>query len=168
MITKKNKNTKNNNKGYVEEMLLNYKRNKYTVCNLKMKLEDSEENLKILESMGEDSINIGSISYDKIGGKTNKFYSSVEGEVFYPTREGLTKEINTLKIQIRLMESKINSIDNALDSLDKKRRYVIEGIYFKGNTNREISIALNLTEQTICTYKKEAINQMECIILNKF
>ena len=168
MITKKNKNTKNNNKDYVEEMLLNYKRNKAIVCNLKMKLEDAEENLKILEDMGEDSINIGSISYDKIGGKTNKFHSIVEDQAFNPTREGLTREINTLKIQIRLMESKIKSIDNALDSLDKKHRDVIEGIYLKGKTNREMSIALNLTEQTICAHKKEAINQIECIILNKF
>lgn len=164
---KNNKNKDNNiNKDYVEEMLLNYKRNKVIVCNLKIKLEYAEENLKILESMGEDSITIGSISYDKIGGKTNKFYSSVEGQAFNPTIEGLTREINTLKIQKRIMESKIKIIDNALDSLDDKHRAVIEGIYFKGKTGKDISIDLNLTEQTICAYKKEAINKIEDLILN--
>lgn len=133
----------------VEAILYNYKSTKAEIKNLKLDLETLEN----------DYAGLGSISYEERVQGTNAFSSSVENEVLRRA-----EKIQKLRSQIRLKEIQVEKIDNALESLEEREKYIISERYFKKTLNKAIAAKLDVTEDTSSRYKNSLILKLNSLI----
>lgn len=129
----------------VEAMLYNYKNTKIQIKNLKLDLEALENNYD----------GVSAISYEEKSAPTNKFNSAVENEVI--NRE---EKIKRLKSKIRLKEIQTEKIDNIIESLEERDKYIIEEYYIKRNQLKNINKHVNLEESYLSSYKSNLIKEI--------
>ena len=129
----------------VEKILYGYKKSKIEIKNMYLDLE-------ILEN---DYRGVGSIEYGEKSSKTYKFNSSVENEIV--RRE---EDINKIKKKIRLKEIKVQKIDDTIDVLSEREKYIVKEFYFNNNQIKYISMDLSLAETYCSTLKTQALGKL--------
>lgn len=132
-----------------EAILYNYKKTKIEIKNLTLDLEALENDYEGIRAIG----------YDEKTQSTNKFNSSVENEII--KRD---EKIIKLRNKIKLKKIEIEKIDNILESLEQRDRYLIEEYYMNNNQLKNISKNINLEESYLSTYKSKLINEISDLI----
>ncbi|MGL5153094.1 MAG: RNA polymerase subunit sigma [Clostridium sp.] len=133
----------------VEAILYNYPVIKAEIKNMKLDLEILENDYK----------GVNALSYEEKSGPTHKISSSVEDEVLRRA-----DDIQKLRSKIRLKEIQVEKINNALESLDSKERFILEERYFKKTFNKSIAAKLEVTEDTASRYKNALILKLITLI----
>lgn len=128
-----------------EAILYNYKKTKIEIKNMALDLEALENDYQGIQAIG----------YEEKTGPTNKFSSNVENEII-KRDEVITK----LKNKIRLKEIEIEKVDNILESLDERDRYIIKEYYIDNNQLKNISKYINLEESYLSSYKSKLIKEI--------
>lgn len=129
----------------VEAILYNYKKTKIEIKNMRLDLEALENDYQGVQAIG----------YNEKSAPTNKFNSGVENEVV--RRD---EYILRLKNKIRLKEIEIEKIDNVLNNIDERDKYIVNQYYIEGNQLKNISKYINLEESYLSTYKSKLINEI--------
>lgn len=145
------------------------------IMNIEDRLKDTEEELKkykenksMLEAwklhldIFKNKIDGGLRGIDYSSTKispTNKVTSSVESEV-----ANRSEEFDWIKSKIKEYDIKVRTIDIALKMLTVREKTIIERYYFDRAKNIDIAVELDLTEEYICSLKKDIIERLSKII----
>lgn len=132
----------------VEAMLYNYKKTKVKIKNILIEIKRIENNYK----------GISAVQYSDMP-KAHNANSSVELEL-----ENKEKRIDYLKAVIYDKENELMIIDNVLNELSQKDRYIIEEYYFQGSQLRDICAKVDLEETYLSKYKNKLIRGIEYMI----
>lgn len=132
-----------------EAILYNYKKTKIEIKNLILDLEALENDYQGVQAIG----------YEERSSPTNAFNSSVENEI-------IKRDENILKLRnkIRLKEIEIEKVDNVLDSLNERDKYIIKEYYIECNQLKNISKHINLEESYLSSYKSKLIKDISNIM----
>lgn len=136
-----------------EAVLYDYKNLKAEIKNIDIEIEELKQNYR----------GCGSISYDEKSSPTYKFNSSIENEIV--TREEQIKYLENIKNSKQRL---IDKIDNALNTLDERSHKIIQLRYFNKQSNKQLAINLNLTEQRVSEIKTEIVNSLMKLIFIKY
>lgn len=136
-----------------EAVLYNYKNIKAEIKNIAIEIEE----------LSQDYRGCGAITYEEKSSPTYKFNSSVENEIV--NRE---KQIDYLENTKSSKQRLIDKIDNALSTLDERSHKIIELRYFSKQSNKQLAINLNLTEQRVSEIKTEIVNSLTKLIFIKY
>ncbi|MBM7869316.1 DNA-directed RNA polymerase specialized sigma subunit [Clostridium pascui] len=132
-----------------EAILYNYKKTKIEIKNLVLDLEALENDYQGVQAIG----------YEERSSPTNAFNSSVENEI-------IKRDENILKLRnkIRLKEIEIEKVDNVLNSLNERDKYIIKEYYIERNQLKNISKHINLEESYLSSYKSKLIKDISNIM----
>lgn len=132
-----------------EAILYNYKKTKIEIKNLILDLEALENDYQGVQAIG----------YEERSSPTNAFSSSVENEI-------IKRDENILKLRnkIRLKEIEIEKVDNVLNSLNERDKYIIKEYYIERNQLKNISKHINLEESYLSSYKSKLIKDISNIM----
>lgn len=129
----------------INTMLCNYKGNLAQIKNMKLECEEYD----ILKA----------ISYNEGIQKGNDFYSSVENAVI-----GMDGKKKDLLKRIKNKENEISKIDNAIEVLNEREKYLIEKYYFEGIPIKIISINMGLDQTYVSALKGKILKKMQNLI----
>lgn len=132
-----------------QDLLLSYKIKKIEIMNLELEIEDL-----IAEVDG-----VKAVQYRESTSKTYKFNSSVENEIL--ERES---EINKMLKEKRKKEILIEKVDNAMSSLNKDERDIIELRYFNKESWNTIGATINKDANYCGKLGRIAINKISKLI----
>ncbi|WP_097026162.1 hypothetical protein [Clostridium peptidivorans] len=132
-----------------EAILYNYKKTKIEIKNYFLDLEALENDYQGVQAIG----------YEERSSPTNAFNSSVENEI-------IKRDENILKLRnkIRLKEIEIEKVDNVLNSLNERDKYIIKEYYIERNQLKNISKHINLEESYLSSYKSKLIKDISNIM----
>jgi len=134
-----------------EEELKKYKENKSMFEAWKLRLELFKNNI---------DGGIRGIDYSAIKiSPTNRATSSVENEII-----DRSDEFDRINAKVKEYDIKIRTIDIALKILTVREKTIIERYYFDRAKNIDIAVELDLTEEYICSLKKDIIERLSKII----
>lgn len=136
-----------------EAVLYNYKNLKAEIKNIDIEIEELKQNYR----------GCGAINYNEKSSPTYKFNSSIENEIV--TREEQIKYLENIKSSKQRL---IDKIDNALNTLDERSHRIIQLRYFNKQSNKQLAINLNLTEQRVSEIKTEIVNSLMKLIFIKY
>ena len=130
----------------VEAMLNN-------LATTKSQIKNIEVDLALLE---DDFDGICTIVYSEATGPEEDDFESEEAN----------REMRRTKLrqEMKLKQSEVAKVENALATLPKKEYELIEWRYFKKYNNRQTAIKLNLTEEYCSNLKTKIINKLIEII----
>ncbi len=132
----------------------------YKYIELKAQCKNIDIEIEELKSVG----NLQSIDYSKdVLSPTNNISSSVENELIN-IEQNIPDKISKLENKKKSKERIINRIDNALNILTEKEKYIIEYRYFKKLEWNKISELIDLSDVRCRQIRKEAINNIIDVI----
>jgi RNA polymerase sigma factor (sigma-70 family) len=138
----------------IETILYNFSQTKAEIKNIKLDIE-------LLENEYDDGIGV---NYVEKTGKTNKVNSTVENMIIRKE-----DQINKLNYAMKVKDSEIKKVENALETLTDRERSIIEMRYFQKESNRNISAKLYITEEYVSSIKSKAIKSLANIFfINSF
>lgn len=138
----------------IETILYNFSQTKAEIKNIKLDIE-------LLENEYDNGIGV---NYMEKTGKTNKVNSTVENMIIRKE-----DQINKLNYAMKVKDSEIKKVENALETLTDRERSIIEMRYFQKESNRNISAKLYITEEYVSSIKSKAIKSLANIFfLNSF
>lgn len=132
----------------VENILYNYDNTKCEIKNILIEIYDIENSYR----------GVGAIQYSDMP-KANNTNSSVEQEI--EQKEKRIEYLNRLMIK---KENEIQRVDNAIEVLTAYEHKIINMCYFEKAKVKDVAIALDVTEQTVCRNKSIIINKMSKLI----
>ena len=122
-----------------------FKRTEAALYNYKT-LETKVRNIKIDIENLENDITVKAISYEERSSPTNKFSSDVENEVI-KRDENIKEQINILKAKLKYNTDLKIKIDGALDQLSEIEHKLIELRYFSKEKKQWSAIGLELSHE---------------------
>ena len=137
-------------KNYIENLLKNYRKNKYKINYIDIEIEEIERSFEGVRGLN--------ISQEKTG-PTNKFNSSVENEIINKERR-----IEELKIKKDNLQTEIKKAETFLEYLEGRNKKVIEMRYIKGLKWDDISEILEISNPTSIKIKDESIQELVTIL----
>ncbi|HHV37868.1 MAG TPA: hypothetical protein GXX70_00035 [Tepidimicrobium sp.] len=132
----------------VEYLLYNYNMFKIAIDNIESQIDFLEKSKDIRD--------ISAIKYDEPAiSKTYKFSSIVEDKAL-----GIGEKIHYLERSIGNMQSRVNSIDNAMGGLTEIERTVITEKYIKGKQWWQVSGVVRYSERHCRNIRTDAIKKL--------
>lgn len=128
-----------------ENILKEYKKNKAILEHYKREFEKFKNN-----------VNLSAIDYSKTKiSPTYKITSAVENEAVH--REEI---YDAFKRRIEEFSDKVFIVENAMNILNEREKFIIEKRYFEKAKNIDIAVELNLTEEYVCDLKRGIVNKL--------
>ncbi|MBM7836429.1 DUF1492 domain-containing protein [Clostridium sardiniense] len=137
-------------KEYIEELLKNYRKNKFRINDIDIEIEEIQMNFEGIRGLN--------ISNEKTG-PTNKFNSDVENEIV--NKENRIDQLTQNKIKL---QTEIKRTENLLNYLEGRHEKVIKFRYIDGLKWSVISERLEISEPTCRKAREDAIEELSSIL----
>lgn len=138
------------NNEYIEDLLKNYRKNKFKINDIDIEIEEIQKTFEGVRGLN--------ISQEKVG-PTNKFNSDVENEII--NKEKRIEQLKQTKIKL---QTEIKRAENLLNYLEGRNEKVIRFRYIDGLNWNKISERLEISEPTCRKVKNDSIKELISIL----